>query len=47
MDEKTFPKGQWLITESATPAYFLYKLKKGKVSIHTHGKKINEIDVKE
>ncbi len=47
MDEKTFPKGQWLITESDTPAYFIYRLKKGKVSIYTKGKKINEMEVRE
>jgi hypothetical protein len=45
MDEKTFPKGQWLITESNTPAYFIYRLKKGKVSIYSNGKKINEVEV--
>ncbi|MBI3582237.1 MAG: cyclic nucleotide-binding domain-containing protein [Nitrospinae bacterium] len=47
MDEKTFPRGQWLITEGNTPAYFIYRLKKGKVSIYTNGKKINEMEVRE
>jgi hypothetical protein len=46
MDEKTFPTGHWLISESNTPAYFIYRLKKGKVSIYTNGKKINEMEVK-
>lgn len=47
MDEKTFPKGHWLISESNTPAYFIYKLKKGKVSIYTNGRKVNEMEVRD
>lgn len=47
MDEKTFPKGHWLISESNTPAYFIYRLKKGKVSVFTNGKKINEMEVRD
>jgi CRP-like cAMP-binding protein len=48
MDENTFPKGQWIITASKThPAYFIYRLKKGKVAIYKDGKKLNEMEVKE
>ena len=46
MYEKTFPKGLWLITED-NPAYFIFRLIKGRVSIYTHGKKVNELEVKE
>ena len=45
MSKKMFSKGDWIITESETPAYFLYRLKKGTVSIHENGNKINSVKV--
>ena len=46
MEMKTFDKGQWLITEDV-PAYFIYRLKKGRVSIHWKGKKVGDVEVAE
>jgi len=46
MEKKNFKAGQWIITEGDTPAYFIYKLYKGKVSYHENGNMIREIDMK-
>jgi len=46
MEKKTFKAGQWVITEGDTPAYFIYRLKNGKVSYHENGVKIRENEVK-
>jgi len=45
MEKKTFSKGEWIITAGKAPAYFIYKLVKGKVSIHENGKMVNVVDV--
>lgn len=47
MDKKMFSKGDWIITENETPACFLYRLKKGTVSIHENGNMINTVEVEE
>lgn len=46
MGSKTLNKGQWLITEGDTRMFHLYRLIEGRVSVHSKGKKINEIEVK-
>jgi hypothetical protein len=45
MEKKIFSKGHWIIIEGKVPAYFIYKLLRGKVSIHENGKMINVVDV--
>ena len=47
MSKKMFSKGDWIISESETPAYFLYRLKKGTVSIHENGTMINSVEVED
>ncbi len=46
MGSKTLNKGQWLITEGDSRMFHLYRLIEGRVSIHSKGKKINEVEVK-
>ncbi|MBF0293464.1 MAG: hypothetical protein HQK86_15050 [Nitrospinae bacterium] len=38
---------QWLITDDGIPAYFMFKLLQGKVSVYSRGVKVNELEVKE
>lgn len=37
--------GEWLITEGGLPAYFLYRLTKGKVGVYEEGEKLRTIEV--
>lgn len=43
---ETINANQWLITADDIPAYFMFKLLEGKVSIHSSGVKVNELEVK-
>jgi CRP-like cAMP-binding protein len=47
MNTLRFKAGQWIITESGTPAYFIYKMTKGSVSYHEEGAVIRIGVVKE
>ncbi len=47
MEKMTIEPQTWIITEGGVPSYSIYRLLKGKVSIHSGGVKINEIDVAE
>jgi CRP-like cAMP-binding protein len=48
MDERiTIKPGEWIITEGNIPAYYVYELIKGRVSVYRNGSKVNEIEVKE
>lgn len=44
---ETIEANQWLITADDIPAYFMFKLLQGKVSIYSGGAKVNELEVKE
>lgn len=44
---ETISANQWLITADDIPAYFMFKLLQGKVSIYSSGVKVNELEVKE
>lgn len=44
---ETIGANQWLITADDIPAYFMFKLVQGKVSIYSSGVKVNELEVKE
>ncbi len=46
-ETKTVKAGEWIIVEGDIPAYFLYKLKKGKVAIYEEREKITSVEVKE
>jgi predicted hotdog family 3-hydroxylacyl-ACP dehydratase len=43
---ETIEANQWLITADNIPAYFMFKLLQGKVSIYSGGVKVNELEVK-
>lgn len=47
MNTLRFKSGQWIITESGTPAYFIYKMTKGSVSYHEEGAVIRTVELKE
>lgn len=44
---ETIEANQWLITDDGIPAYFMFKLLQGKVSVYSRGVKVNELEVKE
>jgi hypothetical protein len=44
---ETISANQWLITADDIPAYFMFRLLQGKVSIYSSGVKVNELEVKE
>jgi predicted hotdog family 3-hydroxylacyl-ACP dehydratase len=43
---ETIEANQWLITADNIPAYFMFKLLQGKVSVYSSGVKVNELEVK-
>ena len=45
MTTKNINAGQWIFTESEVPAYFIYRLVGGKVSVHKSGRKVREVEV--
>ncbi len=47
MGIRTIEADQWLIVQSDLPAYFLYKLIKGRVGIYEDGEKIDTVEVKD
>ena len=46
MDLTKFEAGEWIIGKNEVPAYFMYRLVNGKVSIFSKGKKVNTVEVK-
>jgi CRP-like cAMP-binding protein len=46
-ESRTIKKGEWIIVEGDIPAYFLYKLTKGKVGIYEEHEEITSVEVKE
>lgn len=42
-DVRNVSAGEWLITEGGLPAYFLYKLTRGKVGVYEEGEKLRTI----
>lgn len=44
---ETIEANQWLITDDGIPAYFMFKLLQGKVSVYSNGVKVNELEIKE
>lgn len=46
VDKNTLEPDRWIITGGGTPAYFIYELISGKVSIYSNSSKVNEINVK-
>ncbi len=44
---KTIRAGEWLIAEGSIPAYFLYRMTKGRVGIYEENKKIASVEVGE
>jgi hypothetical protein len=44
---ETIEANQWFISADDIPAYFMFKLLQGKVSIYSNGVKVNELEVKE
>jgi len=46
MTRETIEANKWIFVEGGTPAYFVYRLLSGKVSIYSSGHKINEMEVK-
>ena len=47
MSIETIAAGKWLFSEGGVPEYFLYKLLKGKVSVHKGGAKVRDVKVEE
>ncbi len=47
MGIRTIEANQWLVVQSDLPAYFLYKLIKGRVGIYEDGEKIDTVEVNE
>ena len=47
MGRSTIKANQWLGVQSDLPAYFLYKLIKGRVGIYEDGEKIDTVEVNE
>ena len=43
---ETIGANQWFISADDIPAYFMFKLLQGKVSIYSSGVKVNELEVK-
>jgi len=41
-EKKVFSAGKWIIAEGGIPAYYVFKLIKGTVSIHKGGREIRE-----
>ncbi|MES0371239.1 MAG: hypothetical protein ABUK11_03080 [Mariprofundaceae bacterium] len=46
MDQITIEPNVWIITEGNTPAYYIYELVSGSVTIYRHGAKVNTHEVK-
>ncbi len=46
-ESRTIATGEWIIVEGDIPAYFLYKLTKGKVGIYEEHEEITSVEVKE
>ena len=46
MGIRTIEADQWLVVQSELPAYFLYKLIKGRVGIYEDGERIDTVEVK-
>jgi len=47
MSIEKFGTNQWLITAGGVPAYFIYRLLKGRVGIYDEGVKVATVEVKE
>ena len=47
MDKEIIKAGRWIFTEGGVPEYFIYKLLRGKVSIHKSARKIREVEITE
>ncbi|VAX22108.1 hypothetical protein MNBD_NITROSPINAE01-982 [hydrothermal vent metagenome] len=47
MTIETIEAGEWIVTEGEIPAYFIYKLCKGEVSVYKNAERIREIKIKD
>jgi len=47
MSIEKFGANQWLITAGGVPAYFIYRLLKGRVAVYDEGVKVASVEVKE